>query len=339
MQDEGKTMLENVHRIQSPEDQEKPSRVLEAPACTNHAPETGPDDEVRPLSPKMTPLPTRQIVPVIFLQMSEVLVFHRQNFYVHRHHTVTNTPPPHTLSLSHSQALNITSLFPYLAFMVEDFGFSEEELGLYVGLIAASYMAGQVCSSYFWGRCSDIYGRKPVMILGTLGTAFAAIIFGTSGTYAQAITARFIGGMLNGNIGVLKSFLAEISDETNQGKAFGLIATAWGIGTIIAPAVGGFLAGQTLWGYDYLLANIIIAGWGILTSLVTFTCMVETNPPKPGKKGTLGKCFSRARPNSHADLSAEREEEGIEMVMVQAGTSSTDDSTPLGKHVVTTFLC
>jgi MFS family permease len=78
----------------------------------------------------------------------------------------------------------------------------------------------------------------------------------------------------------MKSFLAEISDETNQGKAFGLISTAWGAGCIIAPAVGGFLAGKRLWGHDYLLANLVVAGWGLFTFVVTLTCVVEADSPK-----------------------------------------------------------
>ena len=45
--------------------------------------------------------------------------------------------------------------------------------------------------------------------------------------------SRFLAGALNGNIGVMKSMLAEIADETNMGQAFTLIPLSWAIGSAV----------------------------------------------------------------------------------------------------------
>jgi MFS family permease len=53
--------------------------------------------------------------------------------------------------------------------------------------------------SFFWGKMSDKYGRRPIMLIGTCGTMISTVIFGFSKYYGLAITARFISGLLNGN--------------------------------------------------------------------------------------------------------------------------------------------
>ena len=83
------------------------------------------------------------------------------------------TPLPYlqivaAFSLQFTEALNVTTLFPYMAFMVEDFGFeSGKSLGIHVGLLAASFCTAQFFSAYFWAMAADRYGRKPILFLGT----------------------------------------------------------------------------------------------------------------------------------------------------------------------------
>ena len=48
------------------------------------------------------------------------------------------------------------------------------------------------------------------MILGMVGTIFSIALFGTSQNFAWAIAARFLWGLLNGNIGVAKTYMAEV---------------------------------------------------------------------------------------------------------------------------------
>lgn len=47
---------------------------------------------------------------------------------------------------------------------------------------------------------------------------------------------------MNGNVGVAKTYMAEITDETNQSRGFGILSTLWGIGNVLGPVIGGFLA-------------------------------------------------------------------------------------------------
>ena len=68
------------------------------------------------------------------------------------------------------ESLQVNVLFPYLAFMIEDYGVPPDQIGFYAGWLAASFCFSQFLSSYLWGWYSDTYGRKPAILLGTVGT-------------------------------------------------------------------------------------------------------------------------------------------------------------------------
>ncbi|KAI9098680.1 major facilitator superfamily domain-containing protein [Phlyctochytrium arcticum] len=145
------------------------------------------------------------------------------------------------------EPLQFGVLFPFVYFMVRDFHpeKSSHSLGGYVGLITSAFCIAQLFTALPWGWVSDKYGRKPVMIIGLAGNAIFMALFGISGSYTQAILFRTACGVLNGNVGVAKSVIGEITDDTNRSLAFSLWETAFGVGSIIGPAIGGLLTNPT----------------------------------------------------------------------------------------------
>ncbi|KAF7964730.1 hypothetical protein HWV62_3520 [Athelia sp. TMB] len=67
----------------------------------------------------------------------------------------------------------------------------------------------------YWSRLSDQVGRKPVLTTGLFGLSLSMICFGLSKTFWALLGSRCLAGALNGNIGVMKSMMAEITDSTN----------------------------------------------------------------------------------------------------------------------------
>ncbi|CAN0147175.1 unnamed protein product, partial [Phaeothamnion confervicola] len=109
-----------------------------------------------------------------------------------------------------TEAINVSILFPFLVFMVEDFGFIGHELGPATGLLAAAFCGAQVCSSLPWGWVSDRHGRKPSLLIGLLGSGAAMVAFGASTTYESAVVWRFCAGLLNGNLAAVKSIMVRV---------------------------------------------------------------------------------------------------------------------------------
>ncbi|KAJ3411113.1 hypothetical protein HDV05_002722 [Chytridiales sp. JEL 0842] len=141
-----------------------------------------------------------------------------------------------------SEPMSMTVLFPFVYFMVRDFGMADEkDIGFYVGFIASSFSLAQFLTSIFWGWTSDKIGRRPVLLIGLIGNALTILAFGQSHSLAWAIASRAACGFLNGNIGVAKSVMGEITDATNQAKGFSIFGLVWALGMICGPMLGGLL--------------------------------------------------------------------------------------------------
>lgn len=86
--------------------------------------------------------------------------------------------------------------------MVQSFKITQndEQITFYAGLITSAFAFAEAISSMFWGRLSDRIGRKPVLLTGLAGTGLSMLIFGFSSNLALAITARCLGGLLNGYV-------------------------------------------------------------------------------------------------------------------------------------------
>jgi MFS family permease len=124
----------------------------------------------------------------------------------------------------------------------QDSGIGRDEAGLWAGFVAGTYFFGQFLSSFVWGVLSDRYGRKKLLIAGSCGTLVSIICFGFSQSLAWAIASRTLAGILNGNLGIAKSLLGEVSTSKTQAQTFGMLAVFWACGSICGSIVGGILA-------------------------------------------------------------------------------------------------
>ena len=84
-----------------------------------------------------------------------------------------------------------------------------------------------------WGRLSDRYGRKPVITIGLFGACLSIVSFGFSRTFVTLVVSRRIAGFMNGNVGVIKSSIGEMTDETNVRDAFRYMPLCWPLGETI----------------------------------------------------------------------------------------------------------
>ncbi|XP_057520270.1 protein ZINC INDUCED FACILITATOR-LIKE 1-like [Amaranthus tricolor] len=172
-----------------------------------------------------------------------------------------------------TSALPITFIFPFLYFMVRDFGIAtqEEDVSFYAGFEGSAFMVGRVFTSVIWGMLADRYGRRPVMIFSTSAIVLFNIMFGLSANYWMALTSRMLLGAFCGAIGPMRAYATEVTRREHQALALSMMTSAWGIGLVIGPALGGYLAQpadkfpglfsqQSIFGkFPYLLASLIIA--------------------------------------------------------------------------------
>lgn len=138
-----------------------------------------------------------------------------------------------------------TSLQSYMFYQLRSFDtkLSDATISSQAGILQASFSAAQTLTGVFWGRTADSYGRKTVLILGSLGTIVSCLGFGLSKSFIAALIFRTLGGLVNGNIAVMRTMISEIIKEKKyQARAFLLMPMCFNIGVIIGPILGGVLA-------------------------------------------------------------------------------------------------
>ncbi|KAK6936890.1 Major facilitator superfamily [Dillenia turbinata] len=148
-------------------------------------------------------------------------------------------------------ALLSTSLFPFIYFMVRDFHIAkrEEDIGYFAGYIGSSFMVGRALTSIFWGLLADRYGRKPIILIGTLSMVLFNTLFGLSTSFWMAISMRFLLGCFNSLLGTIRAYASEVCRDEHRALAMSMVSTSRGIGLVIGPAIGGFLAQVVYNGY------------------------------------------------------------------------------------------
>ncbi|KAI9834397.1 MAG: hypothetical protein M1819_003008 [Sarea resinae] len=146
-----------------------------------------------------------------------------------------------------SEPLTQTSLQAYMFYQLKSFDptLPDSSIAKQAGMLQGSFAAAQFVTAILWGRVADAdwSGRKKVLLVGLLGTCMSCVGFGFSRSFAQAVAFRILGGALNGNVGVMRTMIAEIIKEKRfQSRAFLLLPMCFNIGVIIGPVLGGLLA-------------------------------------------------------------------------------------------------
>lgn len=131
---------------------------------------------------------------------------------------------------------------PFLAYYVESFGARAST----VGLLMSSFSLMQFAFAPIWGRASDRVGRRPIILVGLLGSALGFTLFGLAGSLAMLFLGRIVAGVSGATISTAQAYIADSTTPANRAKGMGLIGAAFGLGFIVGPALGGLLADASL---------------------------------------------------------------------------------------------
>ncbi|KAF1953240.1 MFS general substrate transporter [Byssothecium circinans] len=156
-----------------------------------------------------------------------------------------------------SEPLTQTSLGSYIYYQLKSFDPSlpDSTISYQAGIMHAAFPGAQFLTAILWGRFADSEhgGRKRVIWIGLLGTMFSIIGFGFSHSFPMAVFFRCLGGVLNGNIGVMRTMISEIIKEKKyQSRAFIILPMTFNIGVIIGPILAGGLLADPVGSYPQL---------------------------------------------------------------------------------------
>ncbi|KAK6612759.1 major facilitator superfamily transporter [Botrytis cinerea] len=196
-----------------------------------------------------------------------------------------------------AEPVALTSVFPYLPEMIESFGVEQKDVAKWAGIASAVFSLSQCMTAIMWGRASDVFGRKPTILFGLTCTMILNIVWGMSVTLPMAIIARALQGAFNGNVGIIRTMVAEMVPEKElQPRAFSIMPLVWSLGSIFGPSFGGFFArpaqnfpgifgnNRFFLNFPFALPNIIASFLFMIGITTGFLFLRETLESKRDKK-------------------------------------------------------
>jgi DHA1 family tetracycline resistance protein-like MFS transporter len=134
--------------------------------------------------------------------------------------------------------LGLTILMPVSPYIVREYSTS----ALAVTLLSAIYAAAQFLAAPILGLLSDRYGRRPLLLISIFGSAIGYFVFGIGGALWILFFSRVIDGISGGNFSIANAYIADITTDEDRAQSYALVGSAFGVGFILGPTVGGLLS-------------------------------------------------------------------------------------------------
>ena len=237
--------------------------------------------------------------------------------------------------------------------MIQSFNVPTEQVAKYAGLTSAVFSLSQALTGIAWGRASDKLGRKPVILIALACTMASSLLFGFSTSLVWAFIARSAQGLSNGNVGIIRTVVAEIVPEKElQPRAFSVMPLVWTIGSIFGPAFGGALVYPVrrlpnLFGnvkllerFPFALPNLCISLLFLIGIVFGFLFLKESHEDMKDRKDygrMLGSsltrsCTKRGNMPKATSWRTQDQDEEEEAFLRSSSASSEVGGTPLTKH-------
>lgn len=126
------------------------------------------------------------------------------------------------------------------------------------------YLLAQAVCVPIYGRLADLFGRKPIMLLGIGLFLAGSILCGFAWSMPALIAFRAVQGLGAGAVQPMSMTIAgDIYTLKERAKAQGYLASVWGISAIVGPTLGGVFSDYLTWRWIFFI-NIplsLLAGW------------------------------------------------------------------------------
>jgi len=165
-------------------------------------------------------------------------------------------------------ALGYGIIIPILYSYSHSFGLSDFQNGL----LFATFSLCQFLATPIIGHLSDLYGRKPLLIISLLGTVVSFLMMAFAPSAIFLFIARALDGLTAGNLPVAQAVISDTTEPKDRAKGFGIIGASFGFGFIFGPAISALTVGFGM-AVPFLIAASVTAVAVLLTAII----LPETN--------------------------------------------------------------
>lgn len=144
--------------------------------------------------------------------------------------------------------------------------------------IVATYSFGQMIATPIWGRLSDRFGRKPILIASLSGAAISYLGLAYAQELWMLALARGFGGLMAGNFSAAMAYVTDITSAENRARGMGVVGAGISLGFIVGPAIGGVLGGADASSATLLGPGLAAAAMTAATLLAVVFFLKESLP-------------------------------------------------------------
>jgi MFS family permease len=153
-----------------------------------------------------------------------------------------------------------------------------------IGITVGIYSLMQFIFTPVWGSLSDVYGRKPILIMSLSGNVISYILMalafsGLLPSMTLLVISRALAGIFSANLSAAQSVVSDLTTKDERSRGMGIIGAAFGLGFVIGPALGGVLS----FNFGYSVPVLASAGFSTIALLLCITIFKETLPPEVQK--------------------------------------------------------
>jgi DHA1 family tetracycline resistance protein-like MFS transporter len=179
--------------------------------------------------------------------------------------------------------LSFGVIIPVLPKLVIEFqGGDSASAAHVIGIFGTMWGLMQFFASPILGALSDHFGRRPVILLSIAGLGLDFILMALAPTLGWLFVGRIISGITSSTYGTAGAYIADVTPPEQRAAKFGLLGVAFGIGFIIAPALGGFLGT-----YDLRAPFWVAAALALTNATYGYFVLPESLPPEKRAAFTL----------------------------------------------------
>lgn len=153
------------------------------------------------------------------------------------------------------------------------------EASPWAGWLIASFAAMQFLFSPVIGNLSDRFGRRPVLLFSLFGFGVDYVLTAFAPTIGWLFLGRIVAGITGASFTTASAYIADITPPEKRAQNFGLIGAAFGLGFVIGPAIGGFLAEYGVRAPFFAAAALTLLNW-----LYGFFVLPESLKPENRRK-------------------------------------------------------
>lgn len=165
--------------------------------------------------------------------------------------------------------LGFAMVFPLLPFYAKNLGATP----FTIGLLISSFSIAQLATAPLWGRLSDRYGRRPILMVGLAAAGVAYVVFGLASSIWLLLLSRTVQGAGGGTTGVIQAYVGDSLEKSERAKGLGWLSASTSAGVMIGPAIGSLAAHL-----GHAAPGFIAAGLCFLNVIFAWRYLPESRP-------------------------------------------------------------